>query len=197
MKKKPKYNQNAIIRGALRRQFARSPVVREVMGKVRREVPKYNKDGSRAKKDAVQYRCAVCNEWTKSTAISVDHIVPVIAVEDGFVDWNEFIARLFCGHENLQVICDTCHNSKTQAERIARLTRQYTEELDTLEGIVNCDWTAYQIDPMHTLKAIKKYIAKKKTKGLEPIVERAQELKNKLLEKGNYNGKSRVRKKSS
>ena len=151
--------------------------------KVRREVPRFNKDGSRAKKDAVQYCCGVCGSWTKSTAVSVDHITPVISVETGFLDWNEFIARLFCGPENLQVICDSCHDSKTQTERITRLIKQYTEELDTLEGTVNCDWTAYQIHDKLLLKNISKYVAKKKTKGLEMIVQRAQVLKNQTLEK--------------
>lgn len=183
VKKRPPYNQNAAIRGALRRQFSRSPVVREVLMKVRREVPKYNKDGSRAKKDAVQYLCSPCKSWTKSTAVSVDHIVPVIDVQVGFVDWNEFVRRLFCGPENLQVICDTCHNGKTNAERIGRLTIQYTQDLDTLEETVNVDWTAYQIDVALLLKNIKKYIAKKKTKGLEPIVQRAQQLKLQLEQK--------------
>ena len=151
--------------------------------KVRREVPRYNKDGSRGKKDAVQYRCGPCGKWEKSTAVSVDHITPVVAVETGFVDWNEFVARLFCGPENLQVICDTCHNSKTQSERIARLIKEYTGHLDTLEGTVNCDWIAYQIHPSLLLKNINKYVAKKKTKGLEQIVERAKILKDQFLKK--------------
>ena len=173
MKKKPPFNQNAAIRGALRRLFARSPIVREVMSKVRREVPKYNKDGSRAKKDAVQYLCAVCGTWTKSTAIAVDHVVPVVAVEDGFIDWNEFVARLFCGPENLQVICDPCHNEKTRVERIARLVKQYSRELDAIEDSINNP----PRDSRFIKKHLAKYIAKKKTKGLEEIVQRARELK--------------------
>ena len=148
--------------------------------KVRREVPKYNKDGSRAKKDAVQYRCNACGEWTKSSAVAVDHIAPVIDVKVGFVDWNQFVDRLFCDASNLQVICDTCHNAKTQAERIARLLIQYTEELDTLESTYKIDWVAYQIDSKLLLKNVKKYIAKKKSVGLSPIVERALELKNRF-----------------
>jgi hypothetical protein len=140
--------------------------------KVRREVPKFNKDGSRAKKDAVQYQCGACSQWTKSTAVSVDHITPVIAVETGFNDWNDFVSRLFCGPENLQVICDPCHNAKTQTERIARLTKQYMEELYRFEmaimqGIIPADWK----------KMLARYIAKKKTKGLEDVVQRAQEIK--------------------
>ncbi|CAM6003896.1 unnamed protein product [Sphagnum balticum] len=107
--------------------------------KVRREVPRYNNDGNRAKKDAVQYRCGVCGQWTKSTAVAVDHITPVIDVQVGFVDWNTFVQRLFCDASNLQVICDTCHNAKTQAERIARLNIQYAQELDVLEQAFKTD----------------------------------------------------------
>ena len=186
MKKRPPYNENAVIRGALRRQFSRSPVVREVLMKERREVPKFNKDGGRAKKDAVQYRCNACGEWTKSTAVSVDHITPVIDVEVGFVDWNQFISRLFCDASNLQVICDPCHNAKTQGERIARLTIQYTEELDKLERTVNIANDRRNLigasGGFKTLiKDLNKYIAKKKTMGLEDIVERAKRLKEQVL----------------
>ncbi len=56
-KKKPPFNQNAALRGAIRRIFSRSPVKIEVLMKVRREVPRYNQDGSRGKRDAVQYQC--------------------------------------------------------------------------------------------------------------------------------------------
>ena len=144
--------------------------------KVRREVPRYNNDGNRAKKDAVQYRCNVCGQWTKSTAVAVDHIAPVVDVQDGFVDWNQFIDRLFCDVSNLQVICDTCHDSKTHLERITRLTKQYTDELDALEEVVlaGCG------DSRILRKTLNKYTAKKKTMGLEKIVERAQDLKTKL-----------------
>ena len=153
-------------------------MVREVMMKVRREVAKFNKDGTRAKKDAVQYRCNVCGEWASSTKVSVDHVAPVIDVQVGFVDWNQFIARLFCGPENLQVICDTCHNIKTQSERIARLLRQYDEELYRFEMTV-----AQGFIPATWKKELNKYIAKKKTKGLEPIVEKAKAIKSHIEEK--------------
>lgn len=134
MKKRPPFNENAAIRSAIRRVFSRSPIVREVMFKVRREVPKYNKDGSRAKKDAVQYQCGVCKTWTKSTAISVDHIEPVVSVIDGFQDWNTFVKRLgFKVPENLQVICDDCHQKKTNKERFDRQFKQDVHTITALE----------------------------------------------------------------
>jgi hypothetical protein len=153
------------------------------MAESRREVPRYLKDGSRAKKNWVQRQCEVCYTWVGSTKIVVDHKEPVISVDDGFQDWNVFVARLWCDKSNLQRICHECHNAKTQSERITRLVKQYGEELDTLEGIVNCDWVAYQIDPKLLLKNINKYIAKKKTKGLEDVVQRAKTLKEKFLQK--------------
>lgn len=170
------WNQEAAIRGALRRTFSRSPVIRDVLFKVRREVPKFNKDGSRAKKDAVQYRCNVCNSYVGSTKVSVDHLDPVVSVSEGFVDFNTFIERLFCDASNLQVICDSCHNAKTQAERISRLLLQYGKELDELEDQLK----AKTISTKDATTALKKYIAKKKTVGLNPVVQRALSIKNSL-----------------
>ena len=176
MKKKPKYNENSVIRGALRRAFARSPAVQEIMAESRREVPWMLKDGSIAKKPRVQRQCQVCFQWVGSTKISVDHKDPVVSVNEGFQDWNQFIARLWCDKANLQRICDPCHDTKTQAERIARLIIQYTEELNGLEIVVaHCGPNTKSLK-----KTLSKYTAKKKTKGLEKIVERAQRLKDKL-----------------
>lgn len=174
---KGKWNETAQIRGALRRVFSRSPVIREVMWKGRREVAKYNKDGSRSKKDTVQYLCNVCNTYVGSTHVSVDHIVPVISVDEGFQDWNEFVARLFCGANNLQIICDFDHNLKTQKERIARLVKSYTEQLDFIEKSINDSSVPESLN----LKVfLKKFVSKKKTSGLEGIATRAQQILNKL-----------------
>ena len=120
MKKPKTFNMNATIRGAIRRTFARAPVKQEVLKAVRKEFPKYNKDGTRSKKDAVCYLCNVCKEYKGSTHVSVDHIIPVVSVEEGFVDWNVFVERLYCGKENLQVICEECHKAKTKRERDER-----------------------------------------------------------------------------
>jgi len=182
-KKKPKYNPNSVIRGALRRAFARSPLVQEVMNESRREMPRYKQDGTRHKKNWVQRQCEVCNNWESSSKMAVDHKVPVVSVDDGFQDWNEFIDRLWCDKGNLQRICDTCHDKKTSQERIARLLRQYTEELDKLENRVHSHLAAPEL-MAHLLKSTKKelskYTAKKKTIGLESVVQRALKLKEKL-----------------
>lgn len=144
------------------------------MAESRREVPRYNKDGSRHKKNWVQRECQVCNAWVSTSKMAVDHIIPVISVEQGKQSWDEFVARLWCPKHNLQRICDTCHDKKTYAERIARLLIKYTQELDELE------LNLYGYDRKEVKKLLSKYTAKKKTIGLETIVQRALELKDKL-----------------
>lgn len=119
-KKTPSFNQNAVLRGAIRRAFARSPIIREILNESRREVPRYKKDGSLHKVPSVQRQCQVCNEWVGASHIAVDHIIPVISTEGTFVDWNTYVKAVWCGRENLQRICDTCHQIKTNKERFER-----------------------------------------------------------------------------
>ncbi len=178
-KKKPAFNQNAAIRGAIRRLFSRSPVHREVLAKVRREVPKYNQDGARSKKDSVQYLCNVCKSYVGSTKVEVDHIIPVIETnEHGFVDWNMFVDRLFCGPENLQVICDPCHDKKTHEEQQKRQAAKDKVKLDKIEQDIQCAKT------IEEEKALKKQIAKFLTKKKAPETkDRALKLKQILIDK--------------
>lgn len=191
MKKKPPYNREAAIRGALRRAFSRSPLVQEVMNESRREVPRYNKDGSRHKKNWVQRQCQVCGDWVSTSKMAVDHIDPVISVENGKESWDTFIDRLWCitaGKANLQRICDPCHDKKTYAERIERLKIKYTQELDAIEitvmrasgmrNIIGASTNGFK----DLIKQINKYTAKKKTIGLEEIVERALKIKEKIVD---------------
>ena len=173
------------IRGANRRLFARSPSVIEKLEESRQEFPRYKKDGSRAKKNWVKRQCEVCETWVSSTKISVDHIDPVVP-PDGFPAhfdmWDRlflFLRRLWCDKANLQRICDDCHDSKTYAERISRLNAQYSKELDDLEMEIGAlvVSTLAKASVSSYKKKINKYISKKKTKGLELVVQRALRLR--------------------
>jgi 5-methylcytosine-specific restriction endonuclease McrA len=63
------------------------------------------------------YRCACCGQLFKEKEIAVDHIIPVIDPSSTVWDWNEYIKRLFCDVEGLQILCrDKCHAAKTKAE---------------------------------------------------------------------------------
>jgi len=116
-KKKPPFNLNSAVRSAIRRVFSRSPIVIEAMKKVRRERPWLKKDGSKASKPRVEYLCASCGEYHMGKNIQVDHRIPVIDQAVGFVSWEVFIERLFCGPENLDVLCKPCHKQKSDIEK--------------------------------------------------------------------------------
>lgn len=66
---------------------------------------------------AQHYLCAVCRKDFPSKEVQVDHIVPVVSSK-GFTTWDDYINRLFCEKENLQVLCLECHGSKTEKERV-------------------------------------------------------------------------------
>lgn len=75
------------------------------------------------------YLCNVCKQEVpvshvvnnkRRKNIMVDHINPVVTPTEGFVDWNTFIRNLFCEEDNLQAICSSCHDKKSQEERTQR-----------------------------------------------------------------------------
>lgn len=72
------------------------------------------------------YECASCKEHFPPTYkegrkkvknLFVDHIEPVVNPETGFTTWDEYIERLFCEVDNLQVLCGKCHDEKSMQER--------------------------------------------------------------------------------
>jgi 5-methylcytosine-specific restriction endonuclease McrA len=69
---------------------------------------------------AMHYQCKKCEEFFVKKDVQVDHKKPVVDPRKGFVDWNEYIPRLFCRAGNLQVLCKPCHKKKTLKERKKR-----------------------------------------------------------------------------
>ena len=68
-----------------------------------------------------KYKCQGCGEIFGQKEISLDHIKAVVNPKVGFVDWNEYILRMFCDSSGFQVLCnDGCHASKTQTENEIR-----------------------------------------------------------------------------
>lgn len=142
--KKPiKWVLRVKIISALRKEFRNSPLFRQAKRNARVEVPKENKDGSTAKKPAVMYRCSSCQELFSEkkdgkSQIQVDHIDPVLDTENGFVDWNTWIDRMFLGidywdekkgvtpdvSEKIQILCLKCHKEKTDKENKERRRRK-------------------------------------------------------------------------
>jgi 5-methylcytosine-specific restriction endonuclease McrA len=77
-------------------------------------------DGTPHKVPSVQFQCNPCQSWVSRKDINVDHIDPVIPIDGTFEDWQVFVDRLFCDKGNLQLICSSCHHTKTQEERKKR-----------------------------------------------------------------------------
>jgi len=69
----------------------------------------------------VQCVCAICGLCFPMGDVQVDHIQPVVPVDREILSWDEYIERLFCGVDNLQVLCKPCHQIKTNDENHDRL----------------------------------------------------------------------------
>jgi len=56
--------------------------------------------------------CEVCNKEfeQRKNLLQVDHIDPVGPFNG---DFDDYVRRMFCDEENLQAICDLCHDKKT------------------------------------------------------------------------------------
>lgn len=87
-----------------------------------------------------EYLCAGCKATVPATIkvggrrtknVHVDHIEPIVDPNVGFVSYDVMIERMFCESENLQVLCNDCHTTKTDKEKAqAKLRRAKEKELD-------------------------------------------------------------------
>jgi 5-methylcytosine-specific restriction endonuclease McrA len=68
------------------------------------------------KRQKFEYQCNQCKGWFPEKKINVDHICPAGSLKSA-QNLPDFIERLFCEVDNLQVLCETCHNAKTKSER--------------------------------------------------------------------------------
>lgn len=111
-----KQDFNAFIKNVLRRGFYKWPARSECLRNARIERGKY--------------KCAECGGIFGPREIQVDHIVPVIDIENDTskkINWSMYIKRLYCGVEGLQILDRDCHKAKTYLENQAR--RDYKSEL--------------------------------------------------------------------
>lgn len=73
-----------------------------------------------ARKGRNQYECAACHNLFPNKLVQVDHKEPVINPETGFVDWNDYVERMFCDIEGMQILCTACHVAKSKEENSRR-----------------------------------------------------------------------------
>ena len=78
------------------------------------------------KRQKFEYLCNQCKNWFPDKKINVDHICPAGSLNSA-QDLPDFIERLFCEVDNLQVLCETCHNAKTKSEKDAKGTTKVVQ----------------------------------------------------------------------
>lgn len=107
----------ALIKGDMRRAFARSELHRRVLD--RAQVEHYDPKRPRVKRWC---RCAVCSNLDARSYMAVDHIDPVIKLDSCLEEMTlqELADRLWCIESNLQAICKSCHCVKTKGESSIR-----------------------------------------------------------------------------
>lgn len=98
------------IRSTLRNKTRFWPPIKEVKQKSRRPYKGSNK------RQKFEYQCNHCKEWFPEKKINVDHIQGAGSL-NCYDDLPGFVQRLFCESDNLQVLCESCHNVKTQREK--------------------------------------------------------------------------------
>jgi 5-methylcytosine-specific restriction endonuclease McrA len=68
------------------------------------------------KRQKYEYQCNQCKSWFPEKQINVDHIEPAGSLNCA-ADLPGFVERLFCEQDNLQVLCEACHDIKTKNEK--------------------------------------------------------------------------------
>ncbi len=107
---------NTFLRSLIRSGFRKYPPKYEVL----KEALWGKKLNSKTGRQCYHYTCASCKKQYPSSEVNVDHINAVIDPSTGFENWDVYIKRMFCSKENLQVLCETCHNEKTLQETRSR-----------------------------------------------------------------------------
>ena len=96
---------NNFVRGNLRKASMKWAPINQVKSAARVRRGVYKCDGCGAEGPA-----SVRIDGKKYNNAVVDHIKPIIDPEQGFVSWDEFINKLFCEKEEVQLLCHKCHS---------------------------------------------------------------------------------------
>jgi len=117
--------ERGLIKGALRRIFARSDLHRKLISNS--IIPGYS-DISRPRVKKWSY-CSDCRIPQPTYLIQLDHIIPIIGITETLdqLSIDELVDRLWCDEKNLKPICKACHSIKSKAEN--KLRREYKKSL--------------------------------------------------------------------
>ena len=118
LKEKPRCNSTmtesafwSFIRSALRQKSRWWKPISLAKAKAKRPYKGTNK------RQRFEYQCNHCKKWFAEKHVNIDHIVSAGTLLCA-ADLPGFVERLFCEVDGLQCLCETCHNEKTQNEKI-------------------------------------------------------------------------------
>lgn len=80
-----------------------------------------------ARKERGKYECAHCNKLFHSSQVQLDHAQPIVPLpgiphtNEGGIDMNVWISRAFIPVEDWLVLCEKCHEAKTDLEDQMRM----------------------------------------------------------------------------
>lgn len=117
MNKRVTPRERGLLKGAVRRVFARSDLRRQALDAA--VIEHADESRPRVKKWC---RCAVCEKPTPKYLTVVDHLDPVIPTDSSFeaMGLDKTVDRTWCDPSNLQPICPDCHKVKSASETKAR-----------------------------------------------------------------------------
>lgn len=106
----------------LRRTFGKSPTAIKVF-----EDALSKKKGPRGGK---YYECATCGKSFPRNKVILDHINPVVPVTIAAKDMDlmDIHNNIFCGADNLQILCKKCSTIKTNKENTER--RKFKKQIN-------------------------------------------------------------------
>lgn len=97
------------VRSALRKAWMKWPPRFEAL---RRASRPNQSDNKRLKNE---YQCAKCQQWHRQDAVSVDHTTPW--GDPWSMSFTDALRALLVPVEELQVLCNPCHDTKTLIEK--------------------------------------------------------------------------------
>lgn len=106
-----------LLKGAIRRVFARSEIRRAVIAISVVNITFENRP--RVKRWSL---CPSCTKYIPTYQMVVDHIEPLVPISTSLEDmsWDTVVDRTWCEQNNLMAICKDCHKIKTKLENKER-----------------------------------------------------------------------------
>lgn len=122
-----------------KKSYVQTGKIKKHLRRLSYQRPEYTEAKNRAKIDKATFECENCgqvmydgksqksfdNLKEKYPDIvqmkpELDHELEVVDKEKGWQGWDEFINRLFCGPDELKVLCKPCHKSVSDEEMAER-----------------------------------------------------------------------------